>query len=42
MPSLGAIVVHADPSEPEVADVLDAHLQASPLVRGVRCTAAQS
>ena len=41
-PALGAIVVHADPSEPEVADVLDAHLKASPLVRGVRCVAAHS
>jgi predicted TIM-barrel fold metal-dependent hydrolase len=41
-PALGAIVVHADPSEPEVAEVLDAHLAASPLVRGVRCVAAYS
>ncbi|WP_264013961.1 amidohydrolase family protein [[Mycobacterium] manitobense] len=39
-PSLGAIVVHADPGEPGVAGVLDAHLEASPLVRGVRCLAA--
>jgi predicted TIM-barrel fold metal-dependent hydrolase len=41
-PALGAIVVHADPSEPEVAAVLDAHMAASPLVRGVRCVAAHS
>lgn len=41
-PALGAIVVHADPSEAEVGEVLDAHLQASPLVRGVRCVAANS
>lgn len=41
-PALGAIVTHANPSEPEVAKVLDAHLQASPLVRGVRSTAAHS
>lgn len=41
-PKLGGIVVHADPSEPEVAEVLDAHLAASPLVRGVRYSAAFS
>ncbi len=41
-PDLGAIVVHADPTEPEVAHVLDAHLAASPLMRGVRCVAANS
>jgi L-fuconolactonase len=41
-PVLGAIVAHADPFEPEVADVLDAHLHASPLVRGVRYEAAHS
>jgi predicted TIM-barrel fold metal-dependent hydrolase len=41
-PALAGIVVHADPSEPGVADVLDAHLAASPLVRGVRCMAAHS
>lgn len=41
-PTLGAIVVHADPTEPTVGDVLDAHLQASQLVRGVRCMAAHS
>lgn len=33
---LGAVVVHADPAEPEVGEVLDAHLEASPRVRGVR------
>lgn len=35
-PALGAIVVHADPRWPEAGAVLDAHLAASPLVRGVR------
>lgn len=35
-PGLGAIVVHADPRWPEVGRVLDAHLAASPLVRGAR------
>ncbi|MEV3902751.1 amidohydrolase family protein [Mycobacterium sp. NPDC050551] len=39
-PDLGAIVVHADPGESGVGRVLDAHLAASPLVRGVRCLAA--
>lgn len=38
-PRLGGIVVHADPREPDVAAVLDAHLEASALVRGVRCSA---
>jgi L-fuconolactonase len=41
-PKLGGIVVHADPSQPEAALVLDAHLEASPLVRGVRFSAAHS
>jgi L-fuconolactonase len=41
-PMLGAIVVHVDPSEPEVAEVLDAHLEVSSLVRGARCVAAYS
>lgn len=41
-PALGAIVVHADPSEADVAEVLDAHLAASPLVRGARYEAAHS
>lgn len=35
-PELGAVVVHADPRWPEVGEVLDAHLAASPLTRGVR------
>ena len=39
-PDLGAIVVAADPRWPDVGDVLDAHLAASPLVRGVRSKAA--
>jgi predicted TIM-barrel fold metal-dependent hydrolase len=38
-PGLGAIVVSADPRWPDVADVLDAHLAASSLVRGVRSKA---
>ncbi|CDM77584.1 amidohydrolase family protein [Mycobacterium marinum] len=41
-PALGAIVVHADPSAPRIAELLDAHLQASALVRGVRCIGAHS
>lgn len=41
-PVLGAIVAHADPSDPAIADVLDAHLQASSLIRGVRCMAPHS
>lgn len=41
-PDLGAIVVHAEPHHPRVDQVLDAHLAASPLVRGVRCLAAHS
>ena len=39
VPKLGAIVVHADPTEPDIGPVLDAHLAASDLVRGVRCIA---
>jgi predicted TIM-barrel fold metal-dependent hydrolase len=39
-PKLGAVVVHADPRWAEVGAVLDAHLEASPLVRGVRCSTA--
>jgi len=35
-PRLGAIVAHADPRFPDIGDVLDAHLTASPLVRGIR------
>ena len=41
-PALGAVVVHADPSEPGVAEILDAHLAVSPLVTGVRCVAGNS
>ena len=41
-PALGAIVVHADPTQPTFGALLDAHLAASPLVRGVRCMAAHS
>ena len=40
LPALGAIVCRVDPSAPDAADVLDRHLAASPLVRGVRCSAA--
>jgi L-fuconolactonase len=39
-PGLGAIVCHADPSDPGIGRLLDAHLAASPLVRGVRCSGA--
>ena len=39
-PALGGIVVNADPRWPDVAAVLDAHLAASDLVRGVRYPAA--
>lgn len=39
-PELGAIVVNADPRWPDVGAVLDAHVAASPLVRGVRSKAA--
>ena len=35
-PRLGAIVAAVDPRRPQAAAVLDAHLEASPLVRGVR------
>jgi L-fuconolactonase len=35
-PELGALVVAADPRKPDVGEVLDAHLAASDLVRGVR------
>ena len=41
-PVLGAIVVHADPSQPKIAELLDAHLEASALVRGVRCMGSHS
>ncbi|TCJ28319.1 amidohydrolase family protein [Nocardioides jejuensis] len=39
-PTLGAIVARVDPRWPDVAAVLDEHLAASPLVRGVRTSAA--
>ncbi|MFE9790018.1 amidohydrolase family protein [Nocardia salmonicida] len=39
-PALGAIVVHTDPRWPNADAILDAHLAASPLVRGVRQSAA--
>jgi L-fuconolactonase len=39
-PKLGAVIVHADPRLADVGSVLDDHLAASPLVRGVRCSAA--
>lgn len=35
-PELGGIVVHADPRWADLGCVLDAHLEASPLVRGAR------
>lgn len=41
-PALGALVVHAEPHHLRIREVLDAHLAASPLVRGVRCLAAHS
>ncbi|HSV37926.1 MAG TPA: amidohydrolase family protein [Nocardioidaceae bacterium] len=40
LPELLAIVGHADPRTPHFADVLDAHLEASPRFRGVRCMGA--
>ncbi|MCW2856141.1 MAG: amidohydrolase [Marmoricola sp.] len=40
LPGLGAIVCHADPSDPGTAERLDRNLAASPLLRGVRCSAA--
>lgn len=41
-PTLGAIVAYADPSTAEIADLLDAHLRANPLVHGIRCMGAHS
>lgn len=41
-PTLGAIVAYADPSTPQFADLLDAHLRANPLVHGIRCMGAHS
>jgi L-fuconolactonase len=40
LPELGAIVCHADPSEPSTGALLDRHRSASPLLRGVRCSGA--
>lgn len=40
LPSLGALVCHADPSSATIGELLDQNLAASPLVRGVRCSAA--
>jgi predicted TIM-barrel fold metal-dependent hydrolase len=39
-PRLGGIVVRADPRSAEIGALLDAHLAASELVRGVRCSGA--
>ncbi|HET6167393.1 MAG TPA: amidohydrolase family protein [Marmoricola sp.] len=39
-PGLGAIVCHADPSDPGVGELLDRNISASSLVRGVRCSGA--
>ena len=39
-PELGALVVHVDPRFDDAGAILDEHLEASPLVRGVRCVAA--
>ncbi|RJS45659.1 amidohydrolase family protein [Nocardioides cavernaquae] len=39
-PELGAIVAHVDPRWSDAGEVLDLHLAASPLVRGVRTSAA--
>lgn len=38
-PELGAIIAHVDPRWSDAAAVLDAHLEASPLVRGIRLSA---
>jgi L-fuconolactonase len=40
LPTLGAIVCHADPRDPGTGGLLDRNLAASPLLRGVRCSAA--
>lgn len=40
LPGLGAVVCHADPSDPGIAGVLDRNLAASPLLRGIRRSAA--
>jgi predicted TIM-barrel fold metal-dependent hydrolase len=39
-PGLGAVVCHADPRDVEIGAILDRNLAASPLLRGVRCSAA--
>jgi L-fuconolactonase len=39
-PALGAVVVHVDPRFDDAGAILDEHLEVSPLVRGVRCSAA--
>lgn len=39
-PALGAVVCHADPREAAIGTVLDSNLAATPLLRGVRCSAA--
>ena len=39
-PELGAVVAHVDPRWPDVASVLDAHESVTPLLRGIRCAAA--
>jgi len=39
-PALGALVVHVDPRFDDAGEILDEHLEVSPLVRGVRCVAA--
>ena len=39
-PGLGAVVCHADPRDAEIGAILDRNLAASPLLRGVRCSAA--
>jgi predicted TIM-barrel fold metal-dependent hydrolase len=40
LPTLGGIVCHADPTDPGTGALLDRHLAASPLLRGVRCSGA--
>ncbi|MFL6024054.1 MAG: amidohydrolase family protein [Marmoricola sp.] len=39
-PGLGAVVCHADPRAADIGAILDRNLAASPLLRGVRCSAA--
>ena len=40
LPLLRGIVGHADPRSDRIGEVLDAHLEASPVFRGVRCMGA--